>query len=131
MSATWSSGSSPWVTKSVIASPRHWQPSSAPLNCLSPKAVREVVDAILDAQYSDRNHEVLHGIIRQSERGDAPLSHADSRVVRDEVVADLLSVICMSEAWRLYCGEGVDARDYAPERLLLESIVSMVGVIRD
>lgn len=90
--------------------------------------IEDLRDTILDRRFSQQSKELLEDIIRRGDVGDGPLSHASVQVLREEAVADLFSLICMSEAWSVLCSDRV-GRDYFPHRLLFESIVSMSSVM--
>ena len=49
-------------------------------------------------------------------------------MLRREAIADLFGLICMAEAWEVFCAEPA-ARPYGPERLLFESVLSMSSVM--
>jgi hypothetical protein len=104
---------------------------AADLNNLAqfePDFIRETVDVILDARFSAEDADHLRDIIQRGDAGMAPLSHASSQALREEAVADLFALICMSEAWGTLCADQA-GRAYYPEQLLLESIVSMSSVM--
>ncbi len=98
------------------------------LGGLSTDRIEQLVDLILDARFSDEGRETLKGIIRRGDAGDGPRSHASAEVLRDEAVADVFAVICLSEAWKVLCGDRA-GRDYSPHRLLFEAMVSMSSVM--
>jgi hypothetical protein len=90
--------------------------------------VAELVDAIIERRFSAEAGEQLVEIIRRGDAGSAPRSHAAVEVMRAESMADLFSVICLSEAWNVLCADRV-GRDYSPHSLLLESMISMSSVM--
>ncbi|HKT04631.1 MAG TPA: hypothetical protein VJT31_34375 [Rugosimonospora sp.] len=98
------------------------------LDCLSTDTVEHVVDLILGARFSDEGRKTLKGIIRRGDVGDGPRSHASAEVLRDEAVADVFAVVCLSEAWNALCADRA-GRDYSPHRLLFEAMVSMSSVM--
>jgi hypothetical protein len=98
------------------------------LDWFAPETVEQVVDAILDGRFSADSAAVLKDIIRRGDDGAAPLSHASAAVLRDEAVADLFAVACLSEAWTGFCADAT-GRAYQPERLLFESLLSMSSVM--
>jgi hypothetical protein len=100
----------------------------AALRYFDPPAVSGVADAIIEARFSDADAGQLAEIIRRGQSGRAPRSHAAMEVIRDESIADLFSVICISEAWDVLCAHRV-GRDYAPHLLLLEAMISMSSVM--
>jgi hypothetical protein len=98
------------------------------LDCLSLSTVEDLVDRIIDGRFSDKGRETLKGIIRRGDGGDASRSHASAEVLRDEAVADIFAVICLSEAWNVMCADRA-SRDYSPHQLLFEAMVSMSSVM--
>jgi hypothetical protein len=89
--------------------------------------IAELVDAILDRRFSGESIRLLKDIIRRGDIDDGPRSHAGVQRLREEAVADLFSLICMSQAWRVICSDV--GRDYIPHRLLFEAMVSMSSVM--
>jgi hypothetical protein len=91
-------------------------------------AVSGVVSAIIERRFSGGDASQIAEIIRRGESGSAPRSHAAVEVIRVESIADLFSVICMSEAWDVLCARRA-GHDYTPHLLLLESMISMSSVM--
>jgi hypothetical protein len=46
------------------------------LDCLSTETVEDLVDALLDARFANESREILRSILRRSNAGDGPRSHA-------------------------------------------------------
>ncbi|WP_067834571.1 hypothetical protein [Nocardia lijiangensis] len=104
------------------------QNSLADLPYFAPSTVARVVDAVIDMQFDSDDARRLNEIIGRGDDGSLPKSHAATDVVRAESIADLFSVICMSESWNALCANAV-GRDYLPHHLLLESMISMSSVL--
>lgn len=99
----------------------------AGLGWFAPDTIAEVVGHIVDARFAPESAAVLKGIVARGEAGRSPLSHVTTAVLRTEAMADLFGLVCMAEAWDVFCaGTG---RAYSPERLLFESLLSMSSVM--
>lgn len=96
------------------------------LDHLSADAVEGLVELILDARFTNEDCQILKGIIRRSNDGVGPRSHASTMVLQDEAVADLFAAICLTAAWNTMCA-GLD-RDYSPHHLLFEVMAAMSSV---
>jgi hypothetical protein len=97
------------------------------LGWLNTGTIEELVDKILGARFSDGDHGILKRIIRRGDSGDGAQSHASAHALRDEAVGDVFALICLSEAWSALCADRA-GRDYSPNRLLFEAMVSMSSV---
>ena len=100
----------------------------AGLDYVAPETIAEVVDAVLDLRFDADGAAALREIVRRGDGTDHPLSHASPAVLRREAIADLFGLICMAEAWEVFCAEPA-GRPYGPERLLFESVLSMSSVL--
>jgi hypothetical protein len=98
------------------------------LDAVAPDTIAEVVDAILDLRFDTDAATVLREIVRCGDGTSHPLSHASPAVLRREAIADLFGLICMAEAWEVFCAAPA-GRPYGPERLLFESVLSMSSVM--
>ncbi|MFF7127197.1 hypothetical protein [Streptomyces sp. NPDC008240] len=98
------------------------------LDCFEEGFIRQVVDVVLDGGFDTAAAYRLREIIECGDTGAAGRSHASTQVLREEAVADLFAVVCMSEAWNKLCADQA-GRAYSPQVLLLEAMVSMSSVM--
>jgi hypothetical protein len=98
------------------------------IDALDPSWIAHVVNELIDIRSSNDARVLLKGIIQRGENGDFPKSHASPSVIREEIFADLFSILCISQAWANICAEST-GRALQPETLLVEAIVSMSNLM--
>lgn len=98
------------------------------LDVLEPSRISEVVDTVIELRMSAKARKILRQIIKQSENGELPRSHASPTVILEEAVSDLFSVLCMCRAFDLICANQI-GRELDPHLLVTEAIISMMSVM--